>query len=528
MKLFVLHYHVRPGGVTEVIVNSLRAAANGGEVDEIALICGENENRELVEAAVREGAGETPVRSELWPELVYADQGESHDEVEQRVARLLARIDTLGATTNDVLWFHNHHLGKNAAATRAVLELAGRPASQTPRILLHIHDFPEDGRYANLAYLRKHCGSELYPRGEHIRYAVINTRDERLLRNAGLSERELFYLPNPVTLLPGAAEERRPNRDHLVTGLAAFARNHGYQFHTEAPIVVYPVRSIRRKNVVEIASIARMLHWNLIVTLRGTSKAEAAYSDMVEYAFKDRRVHGLFGIGRNEHRFGITFEDLTHGADLIASSSVQEGFGLSFVNAISWQVPLLARNLEVIEGVKSMFDDYPALFYNKFSVPLSSPSLKSMRSYLGMRYGERIETIAEAAPAVAERIENDVIEMLNGVTIDFSYLPPQMQLTVLGDIRDEAFAAEVRELNGPLLDKASALVGTPAPNRRALVDSQLGPAAFAARFRTLIASYGGVSGGDSGDQAGSNLGEAVANAFATKESARLLLGPIDH
>ncbi|MFP4550776.1 MAG: hypothetical protein ACLFNT_08235 [Spirochaetales bacterium] len=528
MKLFVFHYHLRPGGVTEVIVNSLRAVAAAGEVSEIELLCGDDENRAEAEQAVREGVGSTAVRSEFWNELGYADQNESRDEVAQRVARLLVRIDSLDAAPSDLLWIHNYHLGKNASLTLAVLELSRRPAATTPRLLLHIHDFPEDGRYANLGYLRTHCGHELYPRAEHLRYAVINARDHRLLRRAGVSDRELFYLPNPVTLLPGTAEERRPHRDRLVTGLAAFAREKGYRFHTEAPIVLYPIRAIRRKNVVEIATIARMLEWNLIVTLAGTSSTEAAYSQMVEYAFTDRRVHGLFGIGRQEHRFGISFEDLTHGADLIASSSVQEGFGLSFVNALSWQVPLLARNLEVVDGIRSMFDGYPALFYDHFLVPLSSPSLKSMRSYLGMRYGERIEAIAEAAPAVVERIENEITEMLDGESIDFSYLPAQMQLTILGDIRDEAFAAEVHALNQPVLEAAAALVGTPAPDRREVVESQLGPAAFAARFRKVTASYDAAAGEGTPARGEASRGGEVASRFATREAARLLLGPMDH
>ena len=50
-------------------------------------------------------------------------------------------------------------------------------------------------------------------------------------------------------------------------GLAAFANEHGQRFHPEGPLLLYPVRTIWRKNVLEMGAIARLLPGaNLITT----------------------------------------------------------------------------------------------------------------------------------------------------------------------------------------------------------------------------------------------------------------------
>ena len=76
-------------------------------------------------------------------------------------------------------------------------------------LLLHLHDFAEDGRPANYEAMRKNLAdlSRIYPIGQRIRYAALNQRDASFLMEAGLPSKQLTFLPNPIRPpLKGQAE----------------------------------------------------------------------------------------------------------------------------------------------------------------------------------------------------------------------------------------------------------------------------------------------------------------------------------
>jgi hypothetical protein len=528
MRLVVLHYHLLPGGVTDVIRDSTRALlAHRNDISEILLICGREENAAAVATAIGPSA-----RFEVWPEVGYAETSESAQAARDRASSIRDRLQG-ELSADDVLWVHNYHIGKNAGLTLATAELGQIwTGAQNPLLVLHLHDFPEDGRFGNLAYLRRTIGGVPYPLAAKVRYAVINTRDLAVLGSAGVPRTRLSYLPNPIA----GDRETRPEPiethkqyDRLVMGLAAFAREHGATFHPDGPIVLYPVRAIRRKNIIEIATIVRMMEgWNLVVTLPGTSAQETAYSELVAYAFSDRRVHGCFGIGQNEHRYGFTFPELFGSADLIASSSVQEGFGLAFLNTLRARRPLFARKLATMGGLLPMFDDYPAFLYESFRIPLHSPSLSSMRGYLRMRYSERLDEIAQALPDEVGLLEQRLTEMIDSQTIDFSFLPAQMQLTVLGDIRDDAYGAEVRSINSDLFAGLQGVARAAVPDVEKRLDSAFGFEQFAQRFDEMITGSGDSETAVNAEPEQTSPASAIRTAFAGVDQARLLLGPLDH
>lgn len=523
MRFIVFHYHLQPGGVTDVIVESIRAVcAHTTEISSVILVTGRPDNADTVASRLADGAPE--VRVDLRPEIDYTDPDEPTEVAMERAAAIEQVLLAHYASDDALWWVHNYHVGKNPALTLALIRIAARRAA--PRMVLHIHDFAEHARYENLAYLRRVAGESPYPAGASVRYVVINGRDHRLLVEAGIPAERVALLPNPVrSAKPRTDEMERPNRDRLVAGLAAFAREEGFRFHPGGPLLLYPVRSIRRKNVLEIATIARLVpKANLIVTLPGTSESESPYSDLVRYAYDDRRIHGVFGIGRNEARYGFTFDELCLGADLVVSSSVQEGFGLTFVNALRWRVPLLARRLDVLDGIDSIFEGYPARFYRALRVPLRAPSVTSMVGYLRLRYGERIESVrATLGSELTTALEDELERLLDGPTIDFSFLPPQMQLALLGDVRDHAYAEEIRGLNPGLLEEAAALPGTAAPARDEAIAEVLGPDSFASRFLRHIESSNGAT---DGSLVYDGVGPALVRRFATLGNLRLLLGPV--
>ena len=280
MRIVIFHYHLKPGGVTDVIVQSAVNLLRGlKDLEGLVLACGAPDGAGRARERIREACGEdAPVSLALDPEIGYAGEADKFDR-----RALGDRLEEeLGG--EDVLWWvHNYHLGKNAAFTGALKDIADRGRQ---RLLLQIHDFPECGRYENLRRLEGLLGEVPYTRGPNIRYAVINDRDRRYLREAGLDDGEVFLLDNPVPL---ATLPEPPDREELH---GALARKYGRLFPgflRGEPLWFYPVRSIRRKNVLEAALLVRLLpeRANLVVSLPGTSDQELPYSEAVHNLFRE-------------------------------------------------------------------------------------------------------------------------------------------------------------------------------------------------------------------------------------------------
>ena len=528
MRLVVFHYHLLPGGVTDVIVESLRAVtAYRSDIHHVRLVCGREENTEQVVERLEEIG--PPVDVDVIEELDYTSPAESASVALDRERVIRDVLRNRYCEDTDFWWVHNYHVGKNPSFTLALCSLAAEP--DTPPMLLHIHDFPEDGRYENLAYIERIAGRSPYPAAPHVHYAVINEADRRLLAGTEIPSDHIHLLVNPAPDM-SEPDQARPSRDRLAAGLAAYASDTGQQFDTDAPILLYPVRTIRRKNILEAALLARLAgEINLVVTLPGISDSERPYSELVEYAYAHHLALGVWGIGRQEHRYGLSFEDMTLGADGIVSTSILEGFGLLYVNALRWQVPLFARRLPILTGIESVFDGYPVGLYDRIEVPTSTPSIRSMTPYLRMRYGERLDAIELTLPNGARRtLERQLEELLSSASVDYAFLPPQMQLTVLADLGDEGFCAEVAELNNRVVASLQTTLDGAPVDRSDQIASVMGYEAFASRFEEVLVSV--VSDGQPARRAAeperySGVQDDLISRFANLSSLRLLLAPFE-
>lgn len=568
MKLAVFHYHLRPGGVTGVVTQACIALGRHGRtVEEVTLVTGSGENADAVRARIEAGAPELPVTVRVHPELRYVSEQDDMpmEELERRIETLL-RGEYLAADT--VWWVHNYHLGKNAAFTAALIELLeSEPAQQA---VFQIHDFPECARFENLAELRTHVPGRVYPVLPNLAYATINMRDRRLLLEAGLPAGAVVALPNPVPTTVadggtrGAGGDRRAARAEVTGRLAQAFGGRFPAFDPDGRLVLYPVRAIRRKNVLEAGFLTRLLNTelerpaNLLVSLPGTSPLEKPYSDLVETAFSEGIMPGMAGIGADFEVAGLTFEGIAAAADLIVSTSVQEGFGYAFFEAPARGAPLFARYLDILDGLDGVFDGYPAAFYRELRVPFECPSIDSVRALLRIRYDEQIGRAAAGMPRAArEQVEAEVSEMLDAPTIDFSFLMPQMQYAYAQDLADEGFANEVRALNvevlGPLVSLierpreagAEATSGAPRGAGAARIAAEFGYEPYAGRVDALLSQLADRAGGGNGARstAGSRtegqggghgtpdtgtdpVQKHLIGAFAHREYFRLLYGPV--
>jgi len=305
MTVLIVHYHLRAGGVTRIIHSQAEALKLLG-------------HRVIV--ASSGPVGGIDAETILEPSLDYQSEG----AVDPR---------QLFATRADCWIIHNPTLGKNTGFP----ELIERASAAGIRLLLQCHDFAEDGRPANYTLLNR--SPKLYPAAPHIHYALINRRDQQLLKDAGIPGDRCRYLPNAV--VPPHASAETPNNT----------------------LVFYPVRGIRRKNLGELCLLAAHAPAGVrfAVALAPENLDWMAIHDRWADFARDLNLPVEFNVVRN-----CDFPDWLARATHIVTTSVAEGFGLTFLEPAFLGKPLIGRNLPEITA------DFPSYgtLYERLPVPV--------------------------------------------------------------------------------------------------------------------------------------------------------------
>jgi len=342
MRVAIVHYHLRRGGVTRVIENAVAALEPHG-----------------VRAVVLSGEAPTegsPLDVRVLPALAY--DPEAADPRTLADAMLRAARAGFGGAEPDVWHVHNHSLGKNRAFAPALIRLlsGGRKA------LLQIHDFAEDGRPENHGVLQSGMedGTSPYPHGPGVRYAVLNARDEGFLAAAGLPRERLHLLPNAVHVPgePPAASGTRP-------------------LPQVDSLYLYPTRGIRRKNIGEVALIAACAPAGAAVA------TTLGPENPVWQPVHDRWRDFAAGLGLPLHLAaagdGVGFAELVARSHALLTTSIAEGFGLAFLEPWGFGKGLIGRDLpEITRDFKQeglALDD----LYRRLDVPLDSFDLPAFR-----------------------------------------------------------------------------------------------------------------------------------------------------
>ncbi|MDF3130500.1 glycosyltransferase family 4 protein [Kiritimatiellaeota bacterium B1221] len=306
----ILHHHLRRGGVTRVMYSQARILRNAGE--EVEIWTGEP------------GADAIPegVAVQVFPELGYREDYAEPD-CEELTRKMLAVHQD-----GDLWHIHNHSLGKNPVVTETVRRLAeaGLP------LILQIHDFAEDGRPANLKCLRDTLPDQtrgLYPMGAHVVYAVLQERDRGVLISAGVPADQVVVLPNPISM---DMEVRPPQ--------------------PTARRVLYLTRAIRRKNVGEFLYWAKVCAGDLEFAtslVPENPKEKLLFDRWVDFAHAVGISVG-WGVGMS----GASFQEVVSESDVCMTTSVGEGFGMSFLEPYAVQRPVVGRDLpEITAGFKA-------------------------------------------------------------------------------------------------------------------------------------------------------------------------------
>ena len=436
MNIAVIHHHLNRGGVAQVIFNHLLALdAVTTRLDpaiEQVVICYGGRREGWPDDLARRLQHIKLAECEI-PGLDY-DEGLNAApqplELADQIQKLLARHGCDAGNT--LLHVHNHALGKNVSLPGAVNELAkiGFP------LLLQLHDFAEDFRPANYGRLQEALSGQcperlpelLYPQGRQIHYAVLNSRDATVLRNAGMAAVRLHVLPNPVQS-PDHVVERSVGRARLAE-LFGIGRDVRY--------ILYPTRGIRRKNLGEMLLWAAVAPPGRVVfsnTLAPLNPAEyPRYGRWCAIAH-ELRLPCVFESGGSN---GLTLTENFAACDRVLTTSVAEGFGLAFLESCLSERPVIGRDLLEITSDFVQRSIMFAGLWSRLDVPLEWIGRDEVLDMLERTFNSTMQEYSRPLLPRRDLAAGLDAKMWNG-HIDFGDLDAALQervlRTVCGDSR---------------------------------------------------------------------------------------------
>lgn len=437
MNLVIVHHHLNRGGVTQVILNHLRALHEAGakEVFErIVILYGGRATGWPVQAEPALAG----VELAKVPSIDYDTVTAVGEEAPYRATSEM--LEQLGlAPEETLLHVHNHTLGKNVAWPNALARLA----EAGYRMLLQLHDFAEDFRPDN--YRRQveyHAESgtgmaEVYFQAPHVHYAVLNSRDRGILEKAGFASEKLAWLPNPVQpfpILPHRADARHTLQEKLGV-------------KPKEPYVLYPVRGIRRKNVGELVLWSALAPKPVTfgITLAPVNPVELKPYDAWQALAEELELPCKFDVGGDQ---GLSFHDNLAAADAIINTSVAEGFGLVFLEAWLAGNLLIGRDLpEISADFKEAglrLDSLASSLFVPKRCPISGREVFSEQAYRH-RMSELFTQVRKdfgQDAMEAEDLEKQLDERLSDEWIDFALLTVGAQREVVRAVANSKELAE--------------------------------------------------------------------------------------
>lgn len=480
-KIVIIHYHFFPGGVTSSVRSSLLALEQSGvlQSSQVHLLCGHERGVKDLKRRLEKGGIQITIQIE--PKLFYRQKmwpdKKSFLDDSRQIAEIILRCRE-GST---LFWAHNPTLGKNPALTQALI-LASEMVSEEDspcRFLYHIHDFPECGRPNNLFFL-EHCFSEgglacLYPTGDNVAFACINTTDAGLLKRCGVPEERIFFLPNAIGT--GAVDLGRTGRDVIVGLISEYAMKKGYSFNSKKPLWLMPIRLIRRKNALEAFFLAMTAGGaQILITLDANSDPEYPYANAVKNIIRKEKIPGVVGFGAELVGRYFPFDDLVVRSDTLVTTSLLEGFGFAFLEGPIREKPFLGRNLPHVTNDFGPTGIPISHLYDEFVVPVSVRErnrLKAKSIQFAEDYGRRVDLSKQRVKEYCAEIKN----LYEKEMVDFGNLDLKAQLKLVPKLNDEGFVKDISDVN----EKCRKIPPLPA-NLKDSINKVLGPEVYADRL----------------------------------------------
>lgn len=339
--MLVVHHHFRPGGVRRVIELAMPhlVAHWPSQVEAVVLATGEAPDPAWLRT-FRWSVSPASVTVMVRPAFGYAsewgsDTGTLHQQLKEGLAHLLQ--ETAGG--DRLVWAHNLGLGRNLGLTR---ELTRSCHEARIPLIAHHHDWWFENRWQHFRGNRAPgihslgaVAQAVFAVSPWVRHAAINQADAIVLERhfPGLAG----WLPNPV-------EPTAPPPPPQVRAARAWLRR---ELGDDAPVWLLPCRLLRRKNLAEALLLTRWLRpeaW--LVTTGGVSSAEEQpYAETLATAAQEHGWRLRLGMLQGDETTKPSVPELLAASEAVLLTSLQEGFGLPFLEALAARRPLLAREL---------------------------------------------------------------------------------------------------------------------------------------------------------------------------------------
>lgn len=416
MRIAIVHYHLKRGGVTRVIESTLRGLDASKDSPQCVVLAGEVPEDCSFKERARTVEG-----------LHYSNSQAETPEPRELVERMRETARRALGGDPDIWHIHNHSLGKNDAMPGVVAWLA----KCSEFLLLQMHDFAEDGRPENyrLNQKRSSDAQDLYPDIGSVHYAVLNARDYDILQQTGLNASRLLILPNPVEVQEMTASHDRASIPETLQAEKLF---------------LYPVRAVRRKNFGEMLLLSALAGaGEVFATTLGPTNQNyvAAYKRWQAFAEKHSLpVH--FGIGE---KYDWSFESIVQSAHAILSTSIAEGFGLAFLEPWLFGKAIVGRDLPAITADFKTHGIRLDGLYNSLPIPADWVDLEELRAAIA-------EGLTQTYAAYERPLPDDAVtRALDAIRptpeqIDFGGLNEALQESVIKRVVTDPNAA--RELTG--------------------------------------------------------------------------------
>lgn len=509
LRLGMMHYHLKYGGVISVMRDMADALRRHSRYEELRI--------DILSSMADEGRakkvfgwtgsdGSTQLNIEEIPGLSYnsnryPDRSSFMKAADRLAHEIIYRIDLTASTPEMpyVLHSHNISLGKNPTATMAFKRVAEMAVEKSLPLWLinQVHDFSENNRPEQVRAFMNCTGRRdeafaltfMYPNSPNILYVTINSSDILNLLTIGIPEERIFLLPDPINV---RQYEETPlwEKDYeelavmkllpadykkaMLLGLSDYAAANDQIFNASLPILLSPVKLIRRKNHFETLLLLMLFEhlgrsYQLLITLDANSPPDIAYSRRFKQFVSSRNMPVVTGCGKDIvsgtgrarvingklERFGMG--DLYALCSAVITTSIVEGFGLVYHEGWLSRKIVAGRKIEEITGDFEKNGMDFSHMYDRLAVALTD--LPDLRKRLCEAYDIKTRRLFGGwgrsadvkRPEVLETVEAKIFRAGNEACIDFADLSVDMQIELLG------LVAEDPELAGRLIDRNPAV-----------------------------------------------------------------------
>ncbi|MEW6304108.1 MAG: glycosyltransferase [Verrucomicrobiota bacterium] len=359
MKLIIVHYHLRPGGVRRIIELAAPhlVAQFDGRITDVILAGGEALDRKWNEN-FRQGLPGVRVTFCIEPVFKYLSEQRFSAALTRRIEAAVNRLLGDDGADDALVWAHNLGIARNLPLVDALTRACDERGIT---LVMHHHDWWFDNRWQRWPEMRRNGVRSLqaparivFPSSPGVRHAAINHVDAALLERQFPAR--TGWLPNLTEPMPPPSAERlRAAKDWLRHKLN----------DADAPVWILPCRLLRRKNIAEALLLTRWLRpeaW-LVTTGDVSSEDERAYAEKFTAAAHAHHWRLRLGIlaGDETRKPGVA--ELLAASEAVVLTSIQEGFGLPYLEAAAAGRPLVARALPNISpDLKRFGFHFPQLY----------------------------------------------------------------------------------------------------------------------------------------------------------------------